>query len=337
MSDNIKIVDVLTTDTKGLSIQAYKNTDGWSRDHVYQRAVIDKHHEHFDELESYIAKAKQAKSTVELLFNAWLEGNQHLNASLGHDKAKWVHKIAYDDYDSVEWSDIIDVGHRKAIRAQFKSLAKSDCAKVFRLYKGKENELSEKINAVAIKHVSAHVDAECVKLKEQIHAMIKCALVESCVAGAEVEDIKQSMHSTGYSINYAILHDDFSLSFEEIDARDKRSKDKVASMSLVLSVSYEGDGRQNHSYGDKDCSIREVSICHIKVFDDGSGKKVKYLSEEDSIRIRSGSSDCRFSCQNKKQLKRIRLLLSALSHLMSIQHESVWARQDWMSQIYISK
>jgi hypothetical protein len=334
---NINIIDTLATSVQGLSVQAYQRTEGWSKDHVYQRAVIDKSHEHHDELVSYGDKAKQAKSTVELLFNAWLEGNQHLDASLGHDKASWVNKIAHDGYDSVTWSDIIDVGHRKAIRAQFKSLAKSDCAKVYRLYKHKEQELRDKINEQAIKFVDAHVNSEVSKLKEQIHAMAKCALVECCYRGAEVEDVQQCIYTTGWAINYAILHDDMTLNLEEIAEREKRGSDKVASTSLVLSVSYEGDGRQNYSSGDKDCSIRAVSICHIKKCVDDNGKETKYLVEEDSVRIRNGNSDVRFSTKDAKQLKRIKFLLSALFHMMNIKHTSVWARQDWMNDVHISE
>ena len=337
MSNNKIIIDTLATSVKGLSVQAYQHNEGWSKEHVFQRAVIDKSHEHHDELVSYVAKAKQARSTVELLFNAWLEGNQHLDASLGHDKASWVTKIAHDGYDSVEWTDIIDVGHRKAIRAQFKSLAKSDCAKVFRLYKNKEHELRNKISEQAIKFVEAHVDSEVSKLKEQIHAMTKCALVENCYAGAEVTDVRQSSYATGHTINYAILHDDMMLSLEEIAEREKRGSDKVASTSLVFSVCYEGDGRQNYSSGDKDCSIRSVGICHIRKCIDENGKEIKYLVEEDSFRIRNGNCDVRFNTKDAKQIKRVKFLLSAVFYMLKVNHTSVWSRRDWMNDVHISE
>jgi hypothetical protein len=334
---NINIIDTLATSVQGMSVQAYKRDEGWSREHVFQRAVIDESHEHYAELVSLGEKAKNAKATVELLFNAWVEGNQHLVASLGHDHSIWVNKIAHDGYDSVTWSDIIDVGHRKAIRAMFKHLAKSDCAQIFRAYKRKDCELKDKINAQAIKFVDAHVVEEVNKLKEQIRSMIIVAFCDANYAGAEVHDLRQNSYSTGHTINYAILHDDFMLSLDQIAEREARGQDKVASTSLILSVAFEGDGRQNYHSGAKDCSIREVSIGHVKKHINEHQQEVRYIVEEDTIRIRNGNSDVRFHTQDAKQLKRVRFLLDALCHLMSIKHTSVWARQDWMNDVLIIK
>jgi hypothetical protein len=334
---NIIIIDTLATSVKGMSVQAYRKDEGWSRDHVFQRAVIDESHESHAELVSITEKAKQAKATVEMLFNAWVEGNEHLKGSLGHDLAMWVNKIAHDGYDSVTWSDIIDVGERKVIRSQFKHLAKSDCAKLFRLYKRKECELKDKINADAIKFVDAHVTEEVNKLKEQIRSMIIVAFCDANYAGAEVHDLRQNSYSTGWTINYAILHDDFMLNLDQIAEREARGQDKVASTSLILSVAFEGDGRQNYRSGAKDCSISEVSIGHVKKHIDENQKEVRYIVEEDTVRIRNGNSDVRFHTQDAKQLKRVRFLLNALLHLMSIKHTSVWARQDWMNDVLIIK
>ena len=332
----IIIKDTLATSIQGMSIEAYCKEEGWSKDHVFQRAVIDQTNEHYAELVSLDEKVKKAKDTVELVFNAWLEGNQHLSASLGHDKAMWVNKIAHDAYDSVQWSDIIDVGHRKAIRTMFKGFAKSEFAKVYRNYYLKRNQLRDKINEQAIKFVDGHVSAEVAKLKEEIHAMIGCALVECCYRGAEVTEVRQASWSTGHCINYAIMHDDFIMDLDEVAEHDKRNGDKVASHTLVLSVCYEGDGRQNHLSGDKDSAIREISICHINKHEE-EGKEIRYLVEQDTIRIRNGNSDVRFSTKDAKQLKRLKFLFSALFHIMLIKHNCVWARQDWMNDVHLAK
>lgn len=331
---NINIIETLATSEQGLSVQAYKRLEGWSKEHVYQRAVIDKSHEHYAELVSLGDKVKKSKDTVELLFNAWLEGNQHLNASLGHDKNGWVNKIAHDAYESVDWSDIIDVGHRKAIRSMFKSFAKNECSKVYRLYKQKQQELRDKINERAIKFIDAHVSNEVAKLWEQIHQHLGHAFDESHIVAEEVKGLRHN--NCGNHIDYAILHRDFNLNLDEVSEREERSKDKVASNIMVLSVAYEGDGRHNYSSGDRDSHIRQVSLGHIKQFDE-NGNNVRYYVEEDSINIRSGSSDARFSTKDINQMVRIKLLITAVCNLMHVKHDSVWCRQDWMNEVHISE
>lgn len=333
---NIIIIETLATSVKGLSVQAYRKDEGWSRDHVFQRAVIDQSHESYAELVSIADKAKKAKATVEMLFNAWVEGNEHLKASLGHDHAMWVNKIAHDGYDSVTWSDIIDVGHRRAIRSQFKHLAKSDCAKLFRLYKHKECELKDKINAEAIKFVDEHVNSQVAKLKDQITTKVNLAFSEAGYAGTEVKDVKECSYAEGFRINYAVLHDDFMMNLDDVAKHDERNNDKVASTGYIISIGYEGDGRQNYRSGDRDASISKVCISHIKKYVE-EGKEIRYLSDEDTVEIRRGNSDVRFRSSDVKHLKRVKFLFTLLCHIMTIEHTSVWARQDWMNDVLIIK
>ena len=332
-----KIEDVLTTSVQGLSIQAYKRSEGWAKDHVYQRAVISSGHAEFENLKSYREKAKAARSTVSLAFNCWLEANIEFKQALeGVSSLEvWANRIACDNYDAITWTDIEDKSIRKATRSYFKSLAKNECSVMYRLYLGKVQACEQKINDEAIKFVNERVDHQVEYLKEQIHLAIQKSLNASgYTAHSEIKDMSAGGE---HRITYAVLHEDFTMNLKEVEDRDANRKDKVCSMYYVIDVKFEGDGRSNYATGDKGCSIREVSIGHLRLNRTDEGKEIRYFNEDDSIRIRSGSSNVSFFSKDKNQIKRIKGLLDVVMEMVQINVTSVWCKQQWMSDVYISE
>jgi hypothetical protein len=337
MSKEIKVLDVLTTSIQGLTVQAYTAEEGWRKDHVFQRAVISEGHEEFENLKSLRLKAKSAHATIGLAFNAWLESNEGFTKELEKVSSieQWVHRIAGDHYDGVEWSNIDDKAIKKATRSYFKSLAKNECSVMFRLYKKKATDCEQKVSDQAVKFVNERVDHQVDYLKELIHTGIKNALDESgYTAHTEITDLSAGGE---FRITYAVLHDDFQMSFKDIEERDQRNTDKCTSMYYVVDVKYEGNGRSNYATGDKACSIKEVGIGHIKMNAREEGKKIRYFCEEDSIRIRSGNSNVTFFSKDKNQIKRIKALLNLVMHMVDINITAIWSRQDWMSDVHISE
>jgi hypothetical protein len=206
---------------------------------------------------------------------------------------------------------------------------------MFRLYKKKATDCEQKVSDQAVKFVNERVDHQVDYLKELIHTGIKNALDESgYTAHTEITDLSAGGE---FRITYAVLHDDFQMSFKDIEERDQRNTDKCTSMYYVVDVKYEGNGRSNYATGDKACSIKEVGIGHIKMNAREEGKKIRYFCEEDSIRIRSGNSNVTFFSKDKNQIKRIKALLNLVMHMVDINITAIWSRQDWMSDVHISE
>jgi hypothetical protein len=336
MSKEIKVVDVLTTSIQGLTVQAYTAEEGWRKDHVFQRAVISEGHEEFENLKSLRSKAKSAHATVGLAFNAWLESNEGFAKELEKVSSieQWVQRIAGDHYDGVEWSNIDDKAIKKATRSYFKSLAKNECSVMYRLYRLKAQTCEQKVSDQAIKFVNERVDHQVDYLKGLIHTGIKNALNESgYTAHSEITDMANGGE---HRITYAVLHEDFQMSLQDVEDRN-RSTDKCSSMYYVVDVKYEGNGRSNYASGDKGCSIKEVAIGHMKLNAREDAKEFRYFNEEDSIRIRSGNSNVTFFSKDKNQIKRIKALLNLVMHMVDINITAIWNRQDWMSDVHISE
>ena len=337
MSKEIKVLDVLTTSIQGLSVQAYTADDGWRKGHVFQRAVIAEGHEEFENLKSLRSKAKSAHTTVSLAFNAWLESNEGFAEELVKVSSieQWIQRIAGDHYDGVEWSNI-DIKHiKKATRSYFKSLAKNECSVMYRLYTLKVQTCEQKVSDQAIKFVNERVDHQVEYLKGLIHTGIKSALNESgYTANTEILDMANGGE---HRITYAVLHEDFMMDTKDVEERDARNTDKCSSMYFVVDVKYEGNGRNNYASGEKNCSIKEVAIGHIKLNARDDSKQFRYFCEEDSIRIRSGNSNVTFFSKDKNQIKRIKALLNVVMHMVDINITALWNRQDWMSDVYISE
>jgi len=330
---NINIIDTLCTSVQGLSVQAYTSDEGWSKDHVHQRAVIDESHAKYAELKSLKDKKRIALESIDLVLKAWLEGNEGFEKILtdAYSYKQYLANVAHDNYDSVNWKHIDDVGIRKAFRSAFKSFAKSNQAVLFRLYHTKIQELENDIGEEAIKAVSKHVDEQVNVVKNKIHDKMAKAIRESGnYASVEVEGLHRNHRS---QICYTILHNDFLMTNEDLEERNKRGTDKVAHQNFVISVEFEADGRNNYASGDKDSHVKQVAIGHIKSHEE-DGKTLRYFVEEDYVYIRSGGSSLNFQSKNIRQIKRLKLLLSCVMEMAEIENNAVWARRDWLSQVH---
>lgn len=334
MSKNINIIDTLGTSVQGLSVQAYTSDEGWSKDHVHQRAVIDKSHEKYAELQSLKEKESVGLASIDLVLKAWLDGNQGFEDVIvkNYGYNRFRNNIANDNYEGVNFTDIDNLGTRRAVRSMFKSLAKSHQAVLYRLNKTKRQELEQSISEDAIKAVSKHVDEQVNVVKNKIHDKIAKAIRDSGnYASVEVEGLNNSHKS---KICYTILHDDFLMTSAEFEERNKHG-DKVAHQNFVIAVEFEADGRNNYASGDKGSYVKQVAIGFIKSHTENNETK-RYFVEEDYVYIRNGNSSLHFNSKDARQIKRLRLLLNCVSDLAEIENTAVWARRDWMSDVWAS-
>lgn len=330
---NINIIDTLGTSVQGLSVQAYTSDEGWSKDHVHQRAVIDESHDKYAELKSLKDKKRIALESIDLVLKAWLDGNAGFEQVLNenYNYKQYLVNVAHDNYDGVNWKHIENVGTRKAFRSAFKSFAKSNQAVLFRLYHTKIQELEASICEVAIKAVSKHVDEQVNVVKNKIHDKMAKAIRESGnYASVEVEGLVNDHKAR---ICYTILHNDFLMTSEEHVEREKRSRDKVAHQNFVISVEFNADGRDNYASGDKDSHVKQVALGHIK-YHEKDGNNIRYFVEEDYVYIRNGGSNLNFNSRDSRQIKRLKLLLTCVMEMADIENNAVWARRDWMSQVH---
>jgi len=330
---NINIIDTLGTSVQGLSVQAYTSEEGWSKDHVHQRAVIDESHSKYAELKSLREKKRVALASIDLVLKAWLDGNEGFEKILAeaYNYKQYLHHIAHDNYEGIEFHNFDDLGIRKAFRASFKSFAKSNQAVLYRLYHTKIQELENDIGDEAIKAVIKHVDEQVNVVKNKIHDKMAKAIRESGnYASVEVEGLHRNHKS---QICYTILHNDYLMTNEEHEERNKRSKDKVAHQNFVIAVEFESDGRNNYASGDKDSHVKQVAIGHIKSHEE-DGKTLRYFVEEDYVYIRSGGSSLNFQSKDSRQIKRLKLLLTCVMEMAEIENNAVWARRDWLSEVH---